>query len=185
MLKKLILCSALIFILIISGCAVSAVEREEFENGIYTGEWQRGRPHGHGTLIAETDEAVTSYVGEWRSGRRRGQGLHVRTGSDGSVLTFEGGWRNNQRNGQGRHIFEHADGSTITHEGNFINDAIHGQATMTITIVAYGEIVQTVEFEGEFTHGVMHGYGREMTKDRYGNIISSRFGRWEWDEFVG
>ncbi|MCL2099948.1 MAG: hypothetical protein FWH24_05895, partial [Oscillospiraceae bacterium] len=109
----------------ISGCSVNTVENREHKNGIYTGEWQFGRPHGYGTYTVRTDDILRIYEGEWRNGQRHGQGTQTRENSDGTVLSYEGGWRKDLRAGQGIQIYDRGSGETVMYEGNFAGDLIH------------------------------------------------------------
>ena|GEM_PF-1064219 len=181
MLKKLILFFVFMFILSVSGCAKN-VEDEEYHGGIYSGEWQFGKPNGHGKYTADTDGAVITYEGEWRSGTRHGHGVQVLESGDGSVLTYEGGWRYDKRHGEGLQIYERADGSVIIHEGIFSSDLLHGRGKMTVTYDSE-DMFKSVEYEGDFVFGTKHGYGAEVEKGREGGIIVQRAGIWENDNF--
>jgi hypothetical protein len=175
----------IIFMMLMTGGCTSVVEDMEFENGIYTGEALFGKPNGQGTAVYElSDGGLLTYEGEWQNGKWRGHGKKVQELSDGSVLTYEGNWVNSLKTGQGVQIFTRNDGSSIVYDGAFINDLFNGRGLMTVYLLD-DERIRIIEYDGEFTNGKKHGSGSEMEKDTEGNVISSRRGTWNEDEFIG
>ena len=66
--------------------------------GIYVGELQDGKRHGHGTYTY-SDGAV--YEGEWREGKIYGHGTYTFVGGD----IYVGEWREHKKHGHGTYTF--------------------------------------------------------------------------------
>lgn len=87
----------------------------ELTDGVYEGEWLKGKREGKGTM-KWADGA--HYDGEWKEDRFHGQGCLVHSGGD----VYVGAWENDMANGFG--IYTHKDGGK--YEGMWLNDLKHG-----------------------------------------------------------
>lgn len=85
--------------------------RENYDNGYYVGEFQRGFRHGQGTYYWR---AGNRYSGEWYKGDMHGFGAYYY--NDGSK--YIGEFCHDKRQGRGKYCY--ADGSF--YEGEFVND---------------------------------------------------------------
>eukprot|EP01006_Ploeotia_vitrea_P023348 TRINITY_DN55791_c0_g1_i1.p1 TRINITY_DN55791_c0_g1~~TRINITY_DN55791_c0_g1_i1.p1 ORF type:complete len:705 (+),score=29.97 TRINITY_DN55791_c0_g1_i1:35-2149(+) len=156
------------------------------ENGNrYVGEWNEGHWHGHGTLY---DAANTErYRGEWVDGQRHGYGVH----NDGHGGTYKGRWMNNRMCGNGRLHFR--DGSV--YDGEFADNILHGNGKFSY--------FNGDTYEGEWREGMQWGrgllefaessdfYDGEWVMDNkegYGRYVSADFtyvGEWKKDTMQG
>lgn len=184
MLKRFLLFSIIFIMLLFTGCA-SFIENQEYNDGIYSGDWLNEQPHGNGTAVFELDDGtIITYEGKWKNGLRHGYGTQKNEQSDGAVLTYEGNWLNNKKNGDGTQIYTRNDGDKIIYNGVFLNDSMQGQGAMLVTMNIDGNI-KYIEYEGEFKNGKRNGQGTETEKDSEQNIISERSGLWVNDKFIG
>eukprot|EP00754_Rhynchopus_humris_P041315 Rhum_TRINITY_DN24898_c0_g1::Rhum_TRINITY_DN24898_c0_g1_i1::g.180453::m.180453 len=78
--------------------------------GVYSGELDKQRPHGTGTLIFSNNAGY--YQGDWVAGQREGSGVEMRHGS----IIQKGEWRRNVLHGAG--LFANCDDGYVF-EGHF------------------------------------------------------------------
>lgn len=141
----------------------------------YVGEWQYGKPRGHGSLtFADGDR----YIGELLDGEYHGQGIYYFA----SGAVYAGQYRNSKRNGQGTYIFP--DGERYV--GSYIDDKRNGFGIHTFPD---GE-----RYVGEYRDGQRDGYGSHTFPDgetyvgewRDGNANGYGSASWpDGDTYVG
>ncbi len=109
---------------------------------LYIGEWQRGRPHGHGTWtkwdFSRTTKGSTScqplkrYVGEFVDGERHGAGVYeFRDGNLEDGHAFDGNWEHDHMQGQGTEWYRDKHGKELKYEGQFANDKRNGSGVLS------------------------------------------------------
>lgn len=115
----------------------------EYDNGVYSGDFENGDMHGYGTFIYSNGD---TYSGSWRYGEKSGQGKYVY--ADGSV--YDGEWSIDKKNGQGKCTYANGD----VYDGEWNYDTKSGQGKYTY---ANGDW-----YEGEFKgNEFVNGQGRE------------------------
>jgi hypothetical protein len=124
------------------------------DGSVYVGEWKDNKRHGHGTSNF-TDGSV--YVGEWKDGKLHGHGTYNFT--DGAVCVGE--WKDSIQNGQCTHNY--ADGSVYV--GEYNDGKRHGHGNYKY---ANGD-----EYVGEWKNHSRHGHG--TMKFANGKVY---FGEW-------
>lgn len=129
----------------------------------YEGDWQRGQPHGLGTM---TYNNGAMYWGRFEQGRRNGQGIMKYANGD----EYEGLWRHDQPHGKGtlhyingdvyagafREGKKQGEGKQVYldgtyYDGTWANDKPNGYGELTF--------VSGGLYQGAFKHGKPHGYG--------------------------
>lgn len=106
----------------------------------YSGDWQNGRMHGHGTI---SSPGKFTFVGEWKDGRYHGKG--TLTVADGRA--FKGHWEDGHLEGWG--IYTDAAGNTI-YNGQWHKGQKHGKGWICDKGLIY---------EGEFADNKFSGMG--------------------------
>nr|CCA19186.1 conserved hypothetical protein [Albugo laibachii Nc14] len=127
----------------------------------YSGEFENGIPHGHGTAV----HAKETYTGRFHCGRRRGQGTS--TLFDGTI--YKGEWRNSKRNGFG--VCQYAR-TRDRYEGKWVGGVRYGRGVCTY---ASGAV-----YNGDWKDDFCHGEGRITYPDG-----TSLEGKWKEDKFCG
>ncbi|WP_373325949.1 hypothetical protein [Streptococcus suis] len=89
------------------------------DGGIYTGEWQDGKRHGHGTMKWTNGNY---YEGEWLEDDRHGHGKMFFVSGN----TYDGYWENDKCHGQGKKVWTNGD----IYEGEWKGGNRHGQGNM-------------------------------------------------------
>jgi hypothetical protein len=84
---------------VIQGASMSKKKavNQEFEEGLYTGEWEEGQPEGFGTWSSSFGgESFIIYSGEWKDGQKHGYGTEIYN-SQMSVRIYKGQWCQGQK----------------------------------------------------------------------------------------
>lgn len=107
----------------------------------YEGDWEKGQPHGYGTLSYADG---SQYWGRFERGRRHGFGkLKYKNGDQ-----YEGNWLLDHPNGRGKLIY--ANGSV--YEGSFKDGKHEGLGKQTFTDGTF--------YEGTWKEDKPHGFGK-------------------------
>lgn len=114
---------------------------EKNRDGIYTGEFLRGKRHGQGKFVWVNGE---QFEGEWREGKKNGHGVWRSPKGD----YYDGEWKENRQNGKGYHF--HNGGSK--YNGHFKDFLKHGKGDE--------EFPNGDRYTGEYQAGKPHGYGK-------------------------
>lgn len=118
--------------------------------GIYEGEWHKGKPHGKGKIIYKSGDI---YEGDFVKGKREGYGVY--TFPDGEK--YEGYWNQNHQHGHGVYYFANKD----KYDGMWYLDYQHGQGKM---YYHNGDL-----YEGTWNQDHIQGHGVYYfaNKDKY------------------
>jgi len=154
--------------------------------GKYAGEFHQDKKHGKGTLILkdlssyhggfvngvfegkgtlrQQDGGV--YVGEWKAGLRNGEGMETMV--DGQV--YKGTFKNGKREGNATLLEKYA--GKMIYRGQWVDDEYHGEGVVVdrYRSSASSQVVQVLNWEGQFESGKKHGYG----------VMSNEIERSEW-----
>ncbi len=146
----------------------------KFENGVYTGSWHAGKPHGDGTLT--NSKGAVIYEGKWAKGLKHGKGTYISSkGNKYCGEWFKGNpFKDSQLaitypNGdfyEGRIILDHTTFDHIT--SNYIP---HGHGKLYAK--NWGKTKnKDIIYEGEFSKGYLLGTGK-MTCKGEGFMLSA------------
>jgi len=134
----------------------------------YQGQWVAGLPTGMGTYI---DSVGKRYEGQWKAGRKSGSGIMRYANGD----VYEGKWASGQREGAGTLV--RADSSYYS--GSWKNDQFHGWGTLTYPdgskyVGNWQQGVQSGQGTYDFTDGSRYeGKWRNGKQEGRGNYIWS------------
>jgi len=107
------------------GCLPEGRGIMEYEEGLYQGEWRKGKRHGLGRAeYWDEEEYVSQYLGDWENGRWDGEGVTVLR--NGKV--YDGVFKHNCRSGRGKLTM--LSGSFV--EGDWRRCRLVGEGTITI-----------------------------------------------------
>lgn len=128
----------------------------------YTGQWHKGKRHGHGELVKDSG---TRYVGDFVEGLAEGKGTQT-----SAAGVYRGTWQQGMRHGQGQ--LNGADGEVYQGQWQADLRAGYGQAQYANGDVYAGEwqddkpqgfgrflFANGAAYEGSWEDGQQHGYG--------------------------
>ncbi|XP_058534644.1 ALS2 C-terminal-like protein isoform X2 [Ochotona princeps] len=137
----------------------------------YEGEWQRGRPHGKGTLKWPDGR---NHVGDFCNGLEHGFGVHlVPQPPEDKFDCYKCHWRAGSMNGYG--ICEY--GSDQVYKGYFQAGLRHGFGILE----SPPQASRPFKYTGHWERGQRNGYGVEEDRDRGERYI----GMWQGDQRHG
>ena len=139
-----------------------------YQNGIYKGQFKKGKPHGFGISF---DSKQNGYQGWWENGDKRGHGRYVFANGeiyDGMVEEPSSGngnpkYSNGVRQGWGIHMDNKRD---IIYSGGWENDKKHGKGRFDMPQgIPDSSNNIVIAFEGEFKNDLTNGEGQQFHKD--------------------
>ncbi|XP_064410581.1 ALS2 C-terminal-like protein isoform X2 [Latimeria chalumnae] len=142
-----------------------------FRNAVYEGEWNRGKPHGKGTMKWPDSQ---NYTGDFKDGQEDGFGILLIPGpSPDRYDCYKSHWKAGVRDGYG--ICEYADGSV--YRGHFKENLRHGFGVLETSRT----ISQPFRYTGHWNLNQKTGYGVWDDFDRGERYI----GLWQEDSKHG
>ncbi len=134
----------------------------KFTNGVYTGSWHAGKPHGYGTLT--NSKGAVIYEGEWVEGRKHGKGTY--TSSHGNEC--DGEWFEGRPLKGSTFVITYPNGNV--YKGSVSLDIILGYAPHgygKLHAKNWGKLENMdIIYEGEFFEGYIHGKGKMTCKGK-------------------
>lgn len=131
------------------------------DEGVYTGTFERGLPHGTGFWRYKSG---AMYEGELVAGKREGKGIYL--SRDRSRYTGE--WKNDKRNGWGEATFARGG----SYSGQWQDDVFHGHGK-----IVYAGAGHT--YEGKFESGRIAGTAAPLAESGSYPIYRKGIGQWD------
>lgn len=171
---------AFIFGQCIEGDCQNGQGKYKLKNGTYTGGFEQGNVHGHGTFVTRKGYV---YEGNWTQGYKEGFGKE----SFRKGLSYEGNFIKNQRSGHGKGVLiDTKFMKDVYYGGEWSMGNICGQGNLTyFREVKYGreKVLEKNILSGEFINGVFQGrlttpYPDELTWEPF-NLKMSDFQKYQ------